>query len=419
MGLLRSLAHTIFGFLLLTALWVTALSFLSMRPASTAVITDLGVNALNPFLVSKHIGLDQSAYDKLQLFAKTFPDKSLPITFIKPTITSQEIKGLPYDQGVRLIYGRVADAYYDGGPSATFNLPGPIAGAMQTFALFPQQYDTAVKSTPLPTWLQPFLLYTGLSPETLTASGHQRISAILPKFWIAALLLAGVILLLNLLGRKNPVQSLALAAWHGTWPTLAFFGVLWLIGHLYPDRVHPVAAAFGVVAGAFVPVYVAAAAVGLGAWLTSKFAGALFKGVRTSAAAARVPVAARAGRSGYSDHDDAPAYVPGVRNNSPQPPTPSYQPGARQDAGWNPPQRQSWEQPPQQGWGGGPAEDPRRPAWDQPRPWDAPDPNAPRPWDAPNPNAPHRGGQGGQGSRGAGRGGYPPSGPDDPTAPGW
>ena len=417
MGLLRSLAHTIFGFLLLTALWVTALSFLSMRPASTAVITDLGVNALNPFLVSKNLGITPATYAKLQQAASAFPEKSLPISFIKAPITGSELKGLSYDQAMWLIYGRAADAYYDGGPSATFNLPGPIVGAVQTFALFPQQYDAAVKSTPLPTWLQPFLLYTGLSPETLTASGHQRITAILPKFWIAALLLAGVILLLNLLGRKNPVQSLALAAWHGTWPTLAFFGVLWLIGHLYPARVQPVAAAFGVVAGAFVPVYVVAAAVGVGAWLVSKFAGALFKGVRPSAAAARVPVAARAGRGGYSGHaDDAPAYVPGARNYSPQPPTPSYQPGARQDVGWNPSQRQSWEQPPPQGWGGGPAEDPRRPGWNQPRPWDAPDPNAPRPWDAPNPNAPRQGGQGG---RGAGWGDYPPSGPDDPTAPGW
>lgn len=413
MGLLRSLAHTIFGFLLLTALWVTALSFLSMRPASTAVITDLGVDALNPFLVSKHIGLDQSAYDKLQFFAKTFPDKSLPITFIKPTITSQEIKGLPYDQGVRLIYGRVADAYYDGGPSATFNLPGPVASAVQSFALFPQQYDAAVKAAPLPTWLQPFLLYTGLSPETLTASGHARITAFLPKFWTAALLLAGVILLLNLLGRRNPVQSLALAAWHGTWPMLAFFGLLWLIGHLYPDRVQPVAAAFGVVAGAFVPVYLVAAAVGVGAWLLSKFAGTLFHGARASTAAARVPATARAVRAGYTTHpDDTPGYVPGVRSYSPaQPPAPTYQPGAGQasggqNAGWNQPQRQPWEQPAQQGWGAAPLEDPQRPAWNQPRPWDAPNP----------PNAPRQGRQGGQG---AGWGDYPPVGPDDPTVPRW
>ena len=123
MGMLRNLAHTIFGFLLLTALWVTALSFLSMRPASTAVITDLGVNALNPFLVSKGFGISPATYSKLQQAASAFPDKALAISFIKSPITGSEIKGLSYDQAVRLIYSRVANAYYDGGPSATFNLP--------------------------------------------------------------------------------------------------------------------------------------------------------------------------------------------------------------------------------------------------------------------------------------------------------
>ncbi len=388
MGLLRSLAHTIFGFLLLTALWVTALSFLSMRPASTAVITDLGVDVLNPFLVSKHIGLDPAGYARLQQVASAVPDQSLPITFIKPPIKPSEIKGLSYDQGMRLIYGHVADAYYDGGPSATFNLPGPIAGAVQDFALFPEQYDNAVKATSLPTWLQPFLLFTGLSPETFTATGHARITALLPKFWIAALLLAGVVFLLNLLGRRNPVQSLALAAWHGTWPTLAFFGILWLIGHLYPARVQPVAAAFGVVAGAFVPVYVVAAVVGIGAYLVSRFAGSLFHAAARPAPA-RAPVGARVARGAYGEQHDE---------------TPSYQPGSQQNAGWSPPPRQSWEQPAQPGWGGAPAQqqDPRQPAWNQPRPWDAPDPNAP-----------HQGGQG------PAWGEYQPSGPDDPTAPRW
>ncbi|HZC05381.1 MAG TPA: hypothetical protein VE338_07045, partial [Ktedonobacterales bacterium] len=273
MGLFRSLAHTIFGFLLLTALWVTALSFLSMRPASTTLITDLGVDALNPFLVSKGIGVNQATYIKLQHVASALPDKPLPIAFIKPQITGSELKGLSYDQAMRLIYGRVAAAYYDGGPSATFNLPAPISGAVQSFALYPEQYDAAVKAAPLPTWLQPFLLYTGLTPETFTAAGHQRMSGMLPKFWTAALLLAGALLLLNFLSRRNPAQSLGLAIWHGAWPPLAFFGVLWLIGRLYPARVQSVASAFGVVAGAFVPVYVAAAAVGAGVWVISKFAG--------------------------------------------------------------------------------------------------------------------------------------------------
>ncbi len=404
MGLFRNLAHTIFGFLLLTALWVTALSFLSMRPASTTLMTDLGVDALNPFLVSKGIGISEATYSKLQQAASAFPDKPLPIVFIKPQITGSELKGLSYEQAMRLIYGHVAAAYYDGGPAATFNLPAPLSGAVQSFALFPEQYDAAVKSAPLPTWMQPFLLYTGLSPETFTAAGHQRMEGMLPKFWMAALVLAGVVLLLNFLSRRNPAQGLGLAIVHGAWPPLAFFGVLWLIGHLYPERVQPVAAAFGVVAGAFVPTYLTAAAVGVGVWVISKFAGSLVHMVGKSAVAARTPVAVPA-RSGY---DKAPLYSPNPKSSygssAPmQPSAPTYQPGGPSADGWNPPARQSWEQPAQPGWGAGqPApRDPRSPGWNQARPWDAPDPAA------------------AQDDGGQAWGSYRPGGPDDPTAPRW
>jgi len=415
MGMLRNLAHTIFGFLLLTALWVTALSFLSMRPASTAVITDLGVDALNPFLVSKGIGISPTNYAHLQQLASQSPEKALPISFIKAPIDGSELKGLTYEQATRLVYSKVANAYYDGGPSAIFNLPAPISSAVQTFALFPEQYDAAVKSQPLPDWMQPFLLYTGLSPETLTATGHARISALLPKFWTAALLLAGVLVLLNLLSRKHPVQSLGLAIWHGSWPTLAFFGVLWLLGHIYPERVQPVAAAFGVVASAFLPVYLIASAVGVGAWLVSKFTSGLFK-VASKAAPKPAAVGARNLRGGYaSQRDDTPAYVPGVRAPGATPPrggqyqpgggqyrpggAAQYQPGPQQGAEWGPAARQTWEQAGQPGWGGaGAGQDPGQQTW-----------NAPRPWDVPDPNAPHQGDQG--------WGSYRPSGPDDPTAP--
>lgn len=396
MGLLRNLAHTIFGFLLLTALWVTALSFLSMRPSATAVITDLGVDALNPWLVSKSLGVSATGYTKLEQAASASPTKALSLNFIKPEIKGSEIKGLPYQQGVRVIYGRVASAYYDGGPAATFSLPAPVASAVQTFALFPEQYDAAVKSTQLPSWLQPFMLFTGLSPETLTATGHARIADLLPKFWFATLLFAGGIFLLNLLGRRNPVESLGLAAWHGSWPTVAVFGILWLVGTLYPANVHAVAAAFGVVAGAFLPVYGVAAAVGLGAFLISKAGGSLLHAFGGSSGKPKAKQAVPAGvRTGYNPRgDETPTYTPGggdfgaPRNPGGQPPD------------WNPPARQSWEQPAQPGWGATPARTAGQPTWNQPRPWDAPDPNA-------------------QGQGGGQWGEYPPVQPDDPTAPRW
>lgn len=435
MGLLRNFAHTLFSIALLAALWVTALSFLSMRGPSTGIITDLGVDALNPWLVSKGIGLDAAAYAKLQSAASANPGKPLPLTFIKPQVMGNEIKGVAYGDGVRVIYTHVADAYYDGGPSATFNLPAPVAAVVQTFALFPAHYDTAVKSTPLPSFIQPFFVYTGLTPDTFTATGHDRISGLAPKLWTPTLLLAAIIVALNFLARKHPVTSLALAVWNGSWPTLAGFGIFWLIGRLYPADVHAIAAAFGVVAGQFVPVYGVAAAVGIGGYFLTKFLASTLKSVANSVASA--PKAAtpmpRAERV-YADPAGRPAET---QSYSPRASS-MYQPGGQQPGGagyggeqfggrpaggqpygqtpagqqpaWDAPARQPWEQQPgwdtptQQQWGGSqrPATGSGQQMWNQPRPWDAPDPNAQT-----------------QAERAPQWGEYPPEPPQDPNAPRW
>lgn len=438
MGLLRNFVHTLFGIALLAALWVTALSFLSMRGPSTAIITDLGVDALNPWLVSKGIGLDTTAYAKLQSFASANPGKPLPLMFIKPQVVASEIKGVPYADGVRIIYTHVADAYYDGGSGATFNLPAPVAAVVQTFALFPARYDTAVKSTPLPSFIQPFFVYTGLTPDTFTATGHDRISGLAPKLWTPTLLLAAIIVALNFLARKQPVSSLALAVWNGSWPTLAGFGILWLIGKLYPADVHAVAAAFGVVAAQFTPVYGVAAAVGIGGYFLSRFATSAMKSVAKSVGSATTSAAPRATRAydaSAGRSDETPAYIPRASTYQPggqqpqsggagyagqRPAGPGYgNPGyggqqygqapAAQQPGWDAPARQSWEQPgwdtPTQQRGG--SQQPsygagQQQSWNQPRPWDAPDPNAqPQPGRAPQ------------------WGEYPPDPSEDPNAPRW
>ncbi|HEX8732047.1 MAG TPA: hypothetical protein VF725_08290 [Ktedonobacterales bacterium] len=400
MGLLRNLAATIFGFLLLTALWVTALSSLSMRPSSTAIITDLGVDALNPWLVTKGYGVSEAGYVKLEKAAAASPGAPLALTFIKPEVKGSEIKGLSYDQGMRVIYGHVADAYYDGGPKAAFSLPAPVASVVQTFALFPEQYNSVVKSTGLPSWLQPFMLFTGLSPETFTAVGHASFEALLPKFWLGALVIGGALLGLSLLSRKNPLVTVGGAAWHGSWPTLAVFAVLWVVGRLYPANFHAVAGAFGVVARSFAPTYAIAAAVGAGLFLLGKFGGSFTKLFARSGAKAKPSVDTM---GGYAVRPDR---------------TPHYQPGGYSiDAGYadSAPRPQQWGAPqqpqqPQRGaperlpweqgapvWGSAPTAEPNPGAWNQTRPWDAPDPND-------------------QGQGGSWRE-YPPVGPDDPTAP--
>lgn len=291
MGLLRKLAHTLFGLLLLTALWLTALSLLTTRASATGVITDLGVDALNPWLVSQGFGVSEATYAKLEASAAAHPGAPLPLAFLKPQVTGGEIVGRAYRDGLRVIYGHAAGAYYDGGLGATFSLPPVVTEAAQTFALFSGRVSAAAQSAtksatqtttlapPLPSWLRPFLVYTGLAPDTFTAGGHARILGALRTFWLGTAVLAGVIFLLSFLSRRPPLRSVALAVVNATWPALALFGAFWLLGALYPARVQPVAGAFGVVAGAFVPVYGAAAVAGLGVYLLSRFGAGMFKAV--------------------------------------------------------------------------------------------------------------------------------------------
>lgn len=398
MGLLRNLAATIFGFLLLTALWVTALSFLSMRPSATAIITDLGVDALNPWLVTKGYGVSEAGYVKLEKAATSAPGSALSLSFIKPVVTGSEIKGLSYDQGMRVIYGHVASAYYDGGPSAAFSLPAPIASAVQSFALYPEQYNSLVKSTGLPSWLQPFMLFTGLSPETFTAVGHASFEGLLPKFWLGALVIGGALVGLSLLSRKNPLTTVGLAAWHGSWPTMAVFAALWVAGKLYPANVHAVAGAFGIVARSFAPTYGIAAAAGLGLFLLGKFGGSVTKLFGGSSAKSPKPSSASM-LGGYDTRSGgAPNYTPGAGYAGPIT-SPRQQRGGQPPV-WASPEPQPQPQPWEQGrpvWGEPPAREANPGAWNQPRPWDEPDPGT-------------------QGQGGTWRE-YPPVGPDDPTSP--
>ena len=125
MGLLRNLAHTLLGIALLTALWITSLAFVSSPATATSLIADLGAKALNPWLVSQHLGLSQSGYAKLEAAANANPSAPLNISFIKPDVPGAVIKGLGYTDGVQAIYQAVAKTFYNGGTG------GDVRAALQ------------------------------------------------------------------------------------------------------------------------------------------------------------------------------------------------------------------------------------------------------------------------------------------------
>ena len=122
---LRGFVYTLFGTLVLTTLWVTSLTILSSRPNATEILTQAGTQILNPFLVGHDtsFGLSQQTYASLETSARSHPSQPLTFQVLKVRVLGREIIGRKYADVVHLVYSRVAEAYYDGGAGAVFNVP--------------------------------------------------------------------------------------------------------------------------------------------------------------------------------------------------------------------------------------------------------------------------------------------------------
>jgi hypothetical protein len=384
------LAHTLFGIVLLGALWVTSLTLLSARPTAVALLTEAGAQTLNPQLIhitNGAIGITPDSYVKLQSAAKANPSKALDLSILKVQIPGSVIVGKSYDDGLHAIYGKVAEGYYDNGPQSVFTLPADAQKALGAFGMFS---TVTGASSPLPTtganlptlppFLQPLFSVIGLSPATFTAAGHASIASLLLWFWLAAAITAALALLTTP-GEKR-FTSLARTILHGAWPVLAIFALVFAFSLFKPDAFAPYRTVFGLVAGAFLPVYGIAALVGLlgffGPKLVGLFAGGgsregkekpapatMARGTgMTPDATAPYPAHADYGRSpGYGqrpDYGQQPGYGQQQPGYGQQPPgygqqTPQ-QPGYGQPPGYG--QSPNYGQPP--GYGG------QAPSYNQP-----------------------------------------------------
>ncbi|HET9981566.1 MAG TPA: hypothetical protein VFQ32_14050 [Ktedonobacterales bacterium] len=323
---ISGLAHTLFGIVLLGALWVTSLTLLSARPTAVALLADAGAHTLNPQLVQvTHgaIGITPDGYAKLESAAKAHPSQSLDLAILKVQVPGSVIVGKSYDDGIVAIYTKVAEGYYDNGPQSVFALPADAQKALGTFGLFsavssPSQLPVAQGQTlpTLPPFLQPFFTFVGLTPGTFTAAGHDSIAALLLWFWLAAAVTAGIALLTTP-GEKR-FTSLARTILHGSWPVLAVFALVYAFSLFKPEAFAPYRTVFGLVAGAFVPVYGIAALVGLAGFIGPKLIG-LFVG--------------RGSRGGASAPAPAPtrASAPAPAALAANPPQPRYGQQARYD----------------------------------------------------------------------------------------
>jgi hypothetical protein len=266
---LRGTIFGLFGTILLATLWVTSISVLSDRANATALLTDAGVSILNPFLVGRGTGLSQQTYASIEAQARAHPSQAAALPLVKSRVLGREIVGHSYPYVVRLVYSRVAVAYYNGGPEAAFDIPPDLQQVLPNFGLFNQNNLPLVPGGPapsqLPVFLQPFFTFVGLTPMTFTATEHQRVLGLLPWFWAAAVVLGVLAVVLN--PSEQKLAGLAKGVVHSAWPIVAVLLGLWVAAYFYKAMFAPYVGVLGLVSRAFLPVYGTALVIGLASLL--------------------------------------------------------------------------------------------------------------------------------------------------------
>ena len=319
---IRRYVTGLLALVLLGALWTTALGIISQRDNAVTLLTNAGTEALNPLLVNNGSGLGAGAYAALEASAVAHPNQPLSIGFIKATVYGREIAGKNFADGTAAIYADVAKTYYDGGPGAAFSLPANLQNIVNTYSPFIQNAQNAagqaagqlpIPQLPfqLPSFAEPLWAATGISPTTLTASGHAFETTWSQRFWLAALVLAALLALFS--AGWERLSSLGWALFHSAWHITTILLIATGIIYFNADRAAPFRNLLNIVGGAFLPVYLGATVGGL-----------VIVGVATllpKLLAARVAT-------------PAPVPVGAGRN---MPPMGGYQPGGYQPGGYAPP----------------------------------------------------------------------------------
>lgn len=324
---LRGLLSTLVGTLVLTTLWVTSITLLSARPAATDLLTEAGTQILNPFLVGQGLGLSRSTYTTLEVDARAHPGQALPLSVLKVRVVGNEVVGRSYPAVVQLVYGRLAEAYYDGGAQAAFAVPSKLTAEVPNFGMFtPNKLPMlpgAAAPVQLPAFLQPFFTFVGLTPDTFTASGHQKLARLLPWFWIALAALSALSVVLH--PGEQRLAGLLQGVMHGSWPVVMMLAGLWVLSRVYTSTFAPYTGLLGTISRAFLPIYGTAFALGLaGVVVTKVLASGRARGRQTPAM-----VAVGAGYPGFSGTPHMPSgetesgwYIPPSQSQSAAP----YQP---------------------------------------------------------------------------------------------
>jgi hypothetical protein len=336
----RALFSILLGFALFLALWETALFNVSARPTAIALMTEAGVGLINPALEHSSLGtfgLSESGFAALQTLAAAHPNDPVAIPGLNVDVRGSEIAGRSFDDASRVVYGKVAEKFYDGGAGAAFSVPSGLQQALGLLSFIPVLGGaTANLNSTAANAFQP-LAAVGLSLNTLTAAGHAQVQSLMLWLWAAA---AALGLLIALLSRGwSRVTHVAHAFIGSSLLGAALIGLVWFLWQRNPTGFATFSKPLNLVGGAFAPVYLGALLAGLAGYGIA-FAGSLLtKSVMAGRAVqqrafAHMDSPAR-DRAGYERNQPYPPrqYGPGVyppSNNTPAyppRPTPSHEPG--------------------------------------------------------------------------------------------
>src|SRR5262249_39063920 len=112
-GNLRGIFSFILGLALLGALWNASLYFLSSQESATGILTDVGIQVINPVLTKSQIGgLSQSALTSITKNCRS----TATVPGVKVAVDCSKLKkATNLNAATIVLYQAVADSYYRNG----------------------------------------------------------------------------------------------------------------------------------------------------------------------------------------------------------------------------------------------------------------------------------------------------------------
>ncbi len=267
-GNLRGIFSFIMGLALLGALWNASLYLLSSQESATGILTDVGVQVINPVLTKGQIGgLSQSALTSITKHCAS----TVTVPGLKVAVDCSKLKNAAnLDAAALVVYQAVADSYYHNGIGGIFDasVPQPVVDLLSGKSILPTINTVNVpngKSVSVPHLPDNPLFQlgssVGLSFSTLTLQGHDDARTRTLWFGGLALALLLVIVLTSKGGKRLTAVGHALIG--GAFPGVLGIGLVWFLTTRYPTQAASFTVLLNYLGKAFIPVYVGAALVGV------------------------------------------------------------------------------------------------------------------------------------------------------------